>query len=328
MSTVSLVTGGNRGIGREVCRQLAARGHTVILTARSAEAADEAAQPIGATPLPLDVTDAGSVTAARREVEARYGHLDVLVNNAAISYDTWQRAATADLAVVREAAETNLYGPWLMVQEFLPLLRRSAHPRIVNVSSEAGSLAGMGGGTPAYTASKAALNALTRMLAAELRGDGILVNAVCPGWVATDMGGPGGRPVADGAASVVWAAVLPDSGPTGGFFRDGKPLPWLRPVDAQGLATARPPSTGCPPFPPRKPVSHGQCPRSSAYTSWSAVNPGPLSAAATRRCIPGSVTRTISITGPPRNGMTSPGNGASACTTCSATLFSRSTALS
>jgi NAD(P)-dependent dehydrogenase (short-subunit alcohol dehydrogenase family) len=226
MSTVSLVTGGNRGIGREVCRQLAARGHTVILTARSAEAADEAAQPIGATPIQLDVTDAGRVAAAMREVEARYGHLDVLVNNAAISYDTWQRATTADLGVVREAAETNLYGPWLMVQEFLPLLRRSAHPRIVNVSSESGSLAGMGGGTPAYTASKAALNALTRMLAAELRGDGILVNAVCPGWVATDMGGLGGRPVADGAASVVWAAVLPDSGPTGGFFRDGKPLPW------------------------------------------------------------------------------------------------------
>jgi NAD(P)-dependent dehydrogenase (short-subunit alcohol dehydrogenase family) len=226
MSTVSLVTGGNRGIGREVCRQLAARGHTVILTARSAEAAEEAAQPIGADPLQLNVTDGGSVAAAMREVEARYGHLDVLVNNAAISYDTWQRAASANLAVVRKAAETNLYGPWLMVQEFLPLLRRSAHPRIVNVSSEAGSLAGMGGGTPAYTASKVALNALTRMLAAELRGDGILVNAVCPGWVATDMGGPGGRPVTDGAASVVWAAVLPDSGPTGGFFRDGNPLPW------------------------------------------------------------------------------------------------------
>ena len=97
---------------------------------------------------------------------------------------------------------------------------------MVNVSSEVASLAGMGGGTPAYTASKVALNALTRMLAAELRGDGILVNAVCPGWVATDMGGPGGRPVADGAAGIVWAATLPDDGPTGGFFRDGRPLPW------------------------------------------------------------------------------------------------------
>ena len=110
MSTVSLVTGGNRGIGREVCRQLVAHGHTVILTARSAEDAASAARPIGADPVQLDVTNAESVAAARREVEARYGHLDVLVNNAAILYDTWQRAATADLAVVREAAETNLYG--------------------------------------------------------------------------------------------------------------------------------------------------------------------------------------------------------------------------
>ena len=114
----------------------------------------------------------------------------------------------------------------LIEEQFLPLLRASEHPRIVNVSSEAASLAGMGGGTPAYTASKVALNALTRMLAAELRRDHVLVNAVCPGWVATDMGGPGGRPVEAGAASVVWAATLPDSGPTGGFFRDGHPLPW------------------------------------------------------------------------------------------------------
>jgi NAD(P)-dependent dehydrogenase (short-subunit alcohol dehydrogenase family) len=166
------------------------------------------------------------VAAAARWTSDRYGKLDVLVNNAAITYDTWQRAAGADLAVVREAAETNLYGPWLMVREFLPLLRASGHGRIVNVSSEAASLASMGSGTPAYTASKVALNALTRMLAAELRGDRILVNAVCPGWVATDMGGPGGRPVADGAASVTWAETLPDDGPTGGFFRDGHPLPW------------------------------------------------------------------------------------------------------
>ena len=226
MSTISLVTGGNRGIGLEVCRQLAERGHTVLLTARSAGAAAAAARATGAEPLRLDVTDPASIAAAARQVAERYGKLDILVNNAAITYDTWQRAVDADLAVVREAAETNLYGPWLMIQEFLPLLRASEHPRIVNVSSEAASLASLGGGTPAYTASKVALNALTRMLAAELRRDHILVNAVCPGWVATDMGGPGGRPVAEGAASVVWAATLPDSGPTGGFFRDGKPLPW------------------------------------------------------------------------------------------------------
>jgi NAD(P)-dependent dehydrogenase (short-subunit alcohol dehydrogenase family) len=226
MSTISLVTGANRGIGREVCRQLAGLGHTVVLTARDARAAAEAARAIGAEALRLDVADPASVTHAARWTRERHGKLDVLVNNAAISYDTWQRAVTADLTTVREAAETNLYGPWLMVQEFLPLLRHSDHPRIVNVSSEAASLASMGGGTPAYSASKVALNALTRMLASELRRDGILVNAACPGWVATDMGGPGGRPVAEGAASVVWAATLPDSGPTGGFFRDGRPLPW------------------------------------------------------------------------------------------------------
>ena len=226
MAAVSLVTGASRGIGREICRQLAAAGHTVLLTARNAEAAATAAKAVGATPLRLDVTDRESAALAAATVQDRYGKLDVLVNNAAITYDSWQRAITADLDVVRRAAETNLYGPWLIVEQFLPLLRNSDHPRIVNVPSEAGSLTSMGGGTPGYTASKAALNALTRMLAAELRTEHILVNAVCPGWVATDMGGPGGRPIAEGAASVVWAAVLPDNGPTGGFFRDGRPLPW------------------------------------------------------------------------------------------------------
>ncbi|MFE3229964.1 SDR family oxidoreductase [Nocardia sp. NPDC059228] len=226
MSDIALVTGGNRGIGREVCRQLAELGFTVLLGARSEEAGKTAAVEVGALPLLLDVTDNASVVAAAREVEGVHGRLDVLINNAAITYDTWQRAATADLAVVHEAAETNLYGPWRMVHAFLPLLRKSSHPRIVNVSSEAASLTGMGGGTPAYNTTKVALNALTRMLAAELRSDHILVNSVCPGWVATDMGGPGGRPVAEGAAGIVWAATLPDSGPTGGFFRDGHPLPW------------------------------------------------------------------------------------------------------
>lgn len=229
VAPVALVTGANRGIGYEVARQLAEQGRTVLLSARSKDATRDAAARLAGRdvhPLVLDVTDGDSVARAVEEVRDRHGRLDVLVNNAAIHYDTWQRAVDADLAVVREAAETNLYGPWRLVQAALPLLRESAHGRIVNVSSEAASLTNMGGGTPAYTASKAALNALTRMLAAELRTDGILVNAVCPGWVATDMGGPGGRPVRDGAAGIVWAATLPDSGPTGGFFRDGRPVPW------------------------------------------------------------------------------------------------------
>ncbi|AQZ62615.1 short-chain dehydrogenase [[Actinomadura] parvosata subsp. kistnae] len=225
---IALVTGGNRGIGLEVCRQLAKLGHTVLLTARSPEAAEAAAGKLGGdvVPLRLDVTSEEDVAEAAATVAERYGRLDILVNNAAITYDTWQNAASADLDVVREAAETNLYGPWRLVQAVLPLLRESAHPRIVNVSSEAASLTNMGGGTPAYNTTKVALNALTRMLAAELRADGVLVNAICPGWVATDMGGPGGRPVSEGAAGVVWAATLPDHGPTGGFFRDGRPLPW------------------------------------------------------------------------------------------------------
>ena len=134
--------------------------------------------------------------------------------------------ASADLGVVRDALETNLFGAWRLTLAFLRLLRRSGHGRIVNVSSGAGSLTYMGGGTPAHGISKVALNALTRMLAAELRGDRILVNAVDPGWVATDMGGRGGGPVADGAAGIVLAADLPDSGPTGGFFYDTRPVPW------------------------------------------------------------------------------------------------------
>jgi NAD(P)-dependent dehydrogenase (short-subunit alcohol dehydrogenase family) len=225
---ISLVTGANRGIGLEVSRQLAALGHTVLVTARSEAAAAKAAEEIGANAsgLRLDVTVEDDIAQAAETIADRYGQLDVLVNNAAIAYDTWQRAATADLDYVRAAAETNLYGPWRLTQALLPLLRRGAHPRVVNVSSEGGSLTSMGGGTPAYGTTKVALNALTRMLSAELRADNILVNAICPGWVATDMGGAGGRPVAEGAAGIVWAATLPDNGPTGGFFRDRNPLPW------------------------------------------------------------------------------------------------------
>ncbi len=224
---VALVTGANRGIGLEVCRQLAQQGYTVVLGSRDLAKGEAAAAGSSAIlPHQLDVTDPASIERVRDWVDKEFGQLDVLVNNAGILYDTWQRAANADLAQVHEALETNLFGAWRMIQAFLPLLRRSRHARFVNVSSEVGALAELGSGTPAYSLSKVALNALTIMLAADLKRDHILVNAVCPGWVATDMGGAGGRPVAKGAASVVWAATLPDDGPTGGFFRDGKPLRW------------------------------------------------------------------------------------------------------
>jgi NAD(P)-dependent dehydrogenase (short-subunit alcohol dehydrogenase family) len=229
---VALVTGAYRGIGLEVARQLARRGFATVLTARDAGKAEAAAgeltrEGLKVVAFPLDVTDPESVAAASRFVGERFGRLDVLVNNAAILYDSWQRAEGADLETVRAAFETNTLGAWRVARAFIPLLRRSAHARLVNVSSQSGSLASMGGGTPAYSVSKAALNALTRMLADELRDARVLVNSVCPGWVATEMGGPDApRTPAEGAASVVWAATLDDEGPTGGFFRDGRPLAW------------------------------------------------------------------------------------------------------
>ena len=229
---VAVVTGANRGIGREVCRQLVTHGFTVVAGARDDAACERAAATIDAdrsesqvVAYPLDVTDPASVRAAAERARRELGRVDALVNNAAIDYDTDQRAVSADLRRVGHALETNLLGAWRVTQAFLPLLRVSRRPRIVNVSSEAGAISEMTGGIPAYAVSKAALNAFTRLLAGELHSDGVLVNAVCPGWTDTDMG-RGGRPVAEGAASVVWAVLLDDDGPTGGFFRDGRPLPW------------------------------------------------------------------------------------------------------
>lgn len=228
MSDIALVTGGNRGIGLQVVRQLAERGYTVILGSRDAAKGEEAAAELGddrVLPRQCDVADGESVAALADRVRSEQGRLAVLVNNAAINYDRHQHAVSVDLDDVRRTLETNLLGAWRVAQAFLPLLRESGHGRIVNVSSQAGALATMDGGTPAYSTSKAALNALTRLLADELAADGILVNSVCPGWTNTDMG-QGGRPVAEGAASVVWAATLPKDGPSGGFFKDGERIPW------------------------------------------------------------------------------------------------------
>ena len=164
------------------------------------------------------------------------------MNNASAPPDLWAIAGTTDLTPVAEALDINLFGAWRVTQALLPLLRRSPRPRIVNVSSEGGSIALMNGGRPAYSVSKAALNALTKMLAGELYRDGILVNAVCPGWMPNDSSRPGGRSrtFAQGAASVVWAATLPNGGPTGTFTRDGRALPWLcRPQRPATSSTVR-----------------------------------------------------------------------------------------
>jgi NAD(P)-dependent dehydrogenase (short-subunit alcohol dehydrogenase family) len=240
METVALVTGANRGIGLEVARQLAQRGMRVIVTAREEARAAIAAEMLSldglpATAMAVDVASADSVRRLAARVRSEVGALDVLVNNAAAPGEWFETTSAADLTAARDLFETNLFGAWRMVQALLPLLRRSLHPRVVNVSSGAGShgdaefgLTTSGGAAASYGTSKAALNALTVKLAGELRGSGILVNAVCPGLTATAPGMQemGARPVEDGARSIVWAAVLDDDGPSGGFFRDGAPLPW------------------------------------------------------------------------------------------------------
>jgi NAD(P)-dependent dehydrogenase (short-subunit alcohol dehydrogenase family) len=160
-------------------------------------------------------------------VEKRFGRLDVLVNNAGVSNDKGQGGVDADLARVREALETNLFGAWRLCEVAIPLMQRYGYGRIVNMSTGMAALENMGGGSPGYRVSKTGLNALTRILASELRGSGILVNSVEPGWVQTDMGGSRApRPVEEGAEGAVWAATLPNNGPTGGFFRDRRPIPW------------------------------------------------------------------------------------------------------
>jgi NAD(P)-dependent dehydrogenase (short-subunit alcohol dehydrogenase family) len=226
---VALVSGGNRGIGLEIVRQLAGRGITVILGSRDEESGRAAAEGVSGDVVvrQLDVTDEGSVARLASFVEDDFGRLDILVNNAGISNDDGQRGMNADLDRVRDALEANLFGAWRLCEMAIPLMQRHGYGRIVNVSSGMGALEDMGGGSPGYRVSKTALNALTRILASELRGSGILVNSVCPGWVQTDMGSPRApRPVEEGADTPVWAATLPKGGPTGGFFRDRRPIPW------------------------------------------------------------------------------------------------------
>jgi NAD(P)-dependent dehydrogenase (short-subunit alcohol dehydrogenase family) len=230
---VALVSGSARGIGREVARQLAEIGHHVIVTARDRGAAERAAHELSGggrlslQPEQLDVADPGSVEGLRERVEARPGRLDALVNNAGVMGTEATNAAEAPLDEAHNTMETNLFGAWRLTQALLPLLRRSRQARIVNVSSGAGQLSDMNGGYPGYRLSKAALNALTRVLSNEERANGILVNSMCPGWVRTDMGGSAApRSVEQGADTALWLSTLPDDGPTGGFFRDRKPIPW------------------------------------------------------------------------------------------------------
>lgn len=233
---IALVTGGNRGIGLEIVRQLARVGLITVLGSRDPEKGNEAAATLaseGLEPLvvALDVADTDSVRAAVAQVMDLYGRIDVLVNNAGILKEGFTPEETSVLEVpldlVQLTFETNTVGPLRLIQATAPIMQKQDYGRIVNLSSGAGQLAEMGAGFPAYRMSKSALNALTRVTAAELGPGNVKINAMCPGWVRTQMGGANAtRPVEKGAETAVWLATLPADGPTGGFFRDMKPIAW------------------------------------------------------------------------------------------------------
>jgi NAD(P)-dependent dehydrogenase (short-subunit alcohol dehydrogenase family) len=226
----ALISGGNRGIGREVARQLADLGYRVVIGSRDLPKGEKVAGELGenVSAVQLDVTDEDSIGRAVASVAEDPGRLDVLVNNAGITGGGWSTSAVdADLDQVRKTLDTNLFGAWRLTEEALPLMRRNGYGRIVNISSGMGQLSDMGGHSPGYRVSKTGLNVLTRMLTAELVDENILVNSVCPGWVRTDMGTESARrSVEEGADTPVWLATLPDDGPRGGFFRDRQPIPW------------------------------------------------------------------------------------------------------
>lgn len=226
MDRIALVTGSNRGIGLEAARQLAARGFRVVITSRDAEKARQAAKKIdGALSHPLDVSNSPSIESLASWLTKETGRLDVLVNNAGILLDEGTGILETSPEEWEATLRTNALGPLLMTQAVAPLLRKSPAPRIVNVSSGAGQISSMTSYAPAYSISKAALNATTVLLAHALPK--AKVNCVDPGWVRTDMGGRSApRSVEQGADTIVWLATLPDDGPTGRFFHDRKPIAW------------------------------------------------------------------------------------------------------
>jgi len=229
---IALVTGGNRGIGFEICRQLARLGTRVILGSRDSSKGTVAARTLTGEGLPveareLDVADEESIRECMRWIRRELGRLDILVNNAGIMIEEGDAHPEQEIQIIRETMQTNVYGPLLLSRLATPIMKSRRYGRIVNLSSGMGSLAEMGAGYIAYRMSKAALNVVTRVLTAETEGMGILINSVDPGWVQTGMGGrTASRSVEKGAETPVWLATLPDSGPTGGFFRDRKSIAW------------------------------------------------------------------------------------------------------
>jgi NAD(P)-dependent dehydrogenase (short-subunit alcohol dehydrogenase family) len=229
---IALVTGGNRGIGLELCRQLGQQRVRVILGSRDLAKGAAAATELNANGLPveprqLDVASVQSIRECMNWVRKDVGRLDILVNNAGIMIEDEDADPLEELEIVRDTMQTNVYGPLLLSRLAIPLMKTRRYGRIVNLSSGMGSLSEMGAGYIAYRLSKAGINVVTRVLAAESEGMGILINSVDPGWVRTAMGGRGAnRSVEKGAETALWLATLPDNGPTGGFFRDRRAIAW------------------------------------------------------------------------------------------------------
>jgi NAD(P)-dependent dehydrogenase (short-subunit alcohol dehydrogenase family) len=229
---IAIVTGANRGIGFEICRQLANKNHKVILTARDAAKGNSASERLRKQNLDidfieLDVSSQKSIEGFAGIISKNYGRADVLVNNAGIMIDRSYGIEKIPLEIIRTTFETNVMGPISLIQAILPLMHKHRYGRIVNLSSELGSLNDMGGGYPAYRISKTGINAVTRIFAGELQGSNILINSMSPGWVKTDMGGAGApRTVEEGADTAIWLSMLPDNGPTGGFFQNRTSLEW------------------------------------------------------------------------------------------------------
>lgn len=237
MEKIALITGVSRdmGLGYETAKQLADKGYTVIITARDFEKVKELAAEINVTAMVLDITNDQSVAKLAKDIENKFGKLDVLVNNAGAFFDQGGEPLSAEMQFIKEAMDTNLLGAWRMAKAFVPLLKKSDSARIVNVSSGAGSftdpifgLPNHPSNVPVYSLTKLALNGLTVKLARELKDTNIKVNSVCPGFVATYPGTAewGARPVSEGAKSIIWAVTIPNDGPSGGFFRDGEILSW------------------------------------------------------------------------------------------------------
>jgi len=229
---VALVTGGNRGIGYELVKQLAMKGFKVMLTSRNPEMGLQVAQKLKESNLDvsfvaMDVNNQESIRQAAITVNELHGRLDVLINNAGVYLDENEKLLNMDPSILENTMATNFLGAYHVIRSFIPLMEKQGYGRMINVSSEYGAISEMSyPGVGAYKLSKFALNGLTRLVAAEINGD-IKINAVDPGWVSTDMGGPSApRTPRQAAESILLLATIGPEGPNGGFFRDGKQIPW------------------------------------------------------------------------------------------------------